>query len=118
MSKTVVYLSGPITGVEKYWEPFEIMDDVLSEQGYAVLNPARLPLGLAKELYLKICLRMIDCADVVYMLPGWEDSKGALLEKHYSESMGVPVVGCCKELDEVAPRNPENTEGNDEKHSD
>lgn len=83
--KKTVYLSGPITGVEKYWEPFENTDDALTALGYVVLNPARLPQGMTDEQYMRICMAMIDSADVVLFLPGWENSKGAKLERAYCE---------------------------------
>jgi len=37
---------------------------------------------------MRICLSMIDSADGIYLLPGWEDSPGAQIEKAYAEYTG------------------------------
>ena len=34
MSKSVFYISGPITGVERYWEAFEAAEDARLERAY------------------------------------------------------------------------------------
>ncbi len=81
--KRVIYISGPITGVPKYYEAFEAMEDELSALGYIPLSPARLPTGMTPEQYMRICFAMIDSADAVIFLEGWENSVGARLERDY-----------------------------------
>ena len=92
MGKTVFYLSGPITGVERYWEAFEAAEDALVTQGHIVLNPAKLPDGMTKQQYMLINIAQITAADVVYFLPGWQASAGARLEHAYCEYIGKAVV--------------------------
>lgn len=82
--KTVVYIAGPITGVEKYWEAFEKAEDEILAIGCIPLSPSRLPVGLTEEQYMRISLATIDVVDAVYFLPGWAHSKGARLEYEYS----------------------------------
>lgn len=96
----VVYLAGPITGVPKYWEAFEAVDDYLTARGWIVLSPARHPQGLTNADYMRMDFAMIDTADVVFFLPGWENSEGARLEKHYCEYTGKPHT---KELKAFEP---------------
>lgn len=91
-TKQVVYISGPITGVDKYWEAFEDAEEKLEALGYIALSPSRLPLGMTNEQYMTIDLAMINAADKVYFLPGWENSRGATLERAYCEYIGKAVI--------------------------
>ena len=89
--KKVVYIAGPISGVEKYWEAFEEADDALQAAGFIGLSPARLPWGMTREQYMRICFAMIDSADAVFFLPGWENSEGARLERDYCCYINKPA---------------------------
>ena len=81
--KKVVYISGPITGVPEYYRAFEAMEDDLSAMGYIPLSPSRLPTGMSNGQYMRICLAMVDSADAVIFLPGWENSRGSRYERDY-----------------------------------
>lgn len=102
--KKVVYISGPITGVERYWEPFEQAEEELEAAGFIALTPTRLPQGLTKEQYMRIDLAMIDAADAVLFLPGWGASPGALVENVYCTYTGKPVAYSVEALKEVLPK--------------
>lgn len=90
--KKVIYIAGPITGVDKYWEAFEEAEDVLTGLGYIALSPARLPGGMTKAQYMRICLAMLDSADAVLLLADYAKSSGATLEHYYSHYTSKPVV--------------------------
>ena len=81
--RRVVYISGPITGVPRYWEAFEAAEDLITAKGWIPLSPARLPEGMTNEQYIRICFAMIDSADMVLFLPTWPTSLGSRLEHHY-----------------------------------
>ena len=97
----VVFISGPITGVEKYWEAFEFVDDVMHALGCVVLNPSHLPRGLSRRDYMLLCFQMIDTADVVIFLKGWDMSGGAWLEHEFCRYIEKPCVYSVEEAREV-----------------
>lgn len=94
----VVYLSGEITGDPDYKGKFQAAAARLSRNGwFTVLNPAVLPKGLKEADYMRIAFAMIEAANGVILLPSWEESPGARLEKAYAERIGIP----CKEYTEI-----------------
>lgn len=91
-TKKVIYIAGPITGVRNYWEAFEQAEDDLSAAGYIPLSPARLPEGMTKAQYMRMCFAMIDSADAVLFLHNYEHSEGARLELEYCRYTDKPAV--------------------------
>ena len=81
--KLKIYIAGKITGDPDYAEKFNTAAREYENRGYIVLNPAMLPEGMLPADYMRICLSMIDTADVVAFLPGYETSSGAQLELQY-----------------------------------
>ena len=88
---TKLYIAGKITGDPGYRLKFGIAAEAYRKKGYVVLNPARLPEGMQPADYMRICLAMIDTADAVAFLPGYETSPGALLELQYCRYTGKDV---------------------------
>ena len=80
---TKIYIAGKITGDPDYKAKFEAAAEAYKKKGYIVLNPAVLPSGMQSADYMRICFAMIDTADVVAFLPGYETSPGAQLELQY-----------------------------------
>lgn len=101
MEKKVIYIAGPVTGVERYWEPFEKAQDELEAAGFIALSPTWQPKGMSNAQYMRICLAMIDSADGVFFLPGWRDSWGACLEFEYCEYTDKPHADSIMKLKEV-----------------
>jgi len=91
-----LYLSGPMTGMPFLNKPsFERAAALLRAQGHIVLNPheidqaAKLTWQVALRIDLKVILAHPDCGLV--MLPRWEISRGACLERHVAEALGHPI---------------------------
>lgn len=89
--KKKLFISGPITDTPFYWREFEEARDFYEAEGYAVMNPAELPVGMSNADYARICFSMIDSADEVAFLPGWHESIGAKLEHDYCYYIRKPV---------------------------
>lgn len=91
----IVYLSGQISGKDNYKDSFAEAEEYLHERGYIVINPARLDEvseGLSYEQYLRVCYQLIDIADIIFMVSGWQKSKGANAELSYAKSLGKKVM--------------------------
>ena len=90
----IVYLSGKITDNDNYKNDFACAELFLKQIGYIVLNPAELDEvaeGLTYEQYMQVCYRLVDIADIIFMVSGWQKSKGANAELSYAKSLGKEV---------------------------
>ena len=83
---SVVYIAGQITGTQDYKERFSKAEQQLRDEGHIVLNPTVLPVGMPYESYFPICFAMIDAAEKMYFLRGWEKSRGARKEFAHAAS--------------------------------
>lgn len=83
-----IYIAGKITGDQGGQAKFQRAAVGLRMCGNIVLNPAELPEGMEAADYMRICMAMIDVADLVVFLPDAKDSAGARLEKAYCEYVG------------------------------
>ena len=83
---SVIYIAGQITGTQDYKERFSQAEQLLRSEGHIVLNPTVLPAGMLYESYFPICFAMIDAAEKMYFLRGWEKSRGAREEFAHAAS--------------------------------
>lgn len=89
-----VYLSGPMTGVENYKEIFNQYEKRLTELGFTVFNPAWFDYkeGWSYDEILDLDLAALQKCEAIFMLPGWEKSKGACIEYGYALSKGINIM--------------------------
>lgn len=93
----LVYISGKITNNENYLEEFEQAEQWLLLKDYTPINPAKLDFILPKnklnyEQYMKIDFKLIEMCDAIFMLGGWQESKGACAELSYAKALGKEVI--------------------------
>ncbi len=89
-----IYISGPMTGKPLLSFPaFHAAAATLRAKGYEVRNPAEVgeEPGKSWEDYLRKDLRLMCDCDTIYLLPGWENSKGAHLELHIAHRLGMTI---------------------------
>jgi hypothetical protein len=88
-----VYIAGRITGLPDYQERFAKAAQQLTNDGHQPVNPALLGSGDRPwTWYMKRALQLMLGCDAVYMLTGWEDSRGAPLELYVAVNCGMTVM--------------------------
>ena len=102
-----IFISGKITGVKDYMARFEAAEKFLEAMGYEgnVINPAKVCDSLPKETteyeeYIDVTLTLLKQCDAVFMLDGWEESRGASLEWQYATTFGYEIFYEKKILEE------------------
>lgn len=100
----ILYLSGPMTGHPNFnVASFYSAEETLTEHGFAVVNPVKLPLPTfpnpltdkmewAAYLVRDLTFLVRNRPDFVILLPGWDTSYGSCLEAEYAHTaLGIPV---------------------------
>lgn len=107
ISKTAnIYISGPVTGMPDYnraafhkaWEELAIaLPDCVVINPTAIIQPQD---GWDWSDYMREDLHfLLDC-DTIYMLKGWQNSKGAVIEHNLAVALGYIVIYEEKPMDE------------------
>lgn len=91
-----VYISGPITGYSDYFEYFGKAETMLKNLGFEVMNPSKLnlimPNSTSWQGYMDLALCMLRQCDIIFMLEGWENSKGATIEYNYAIGKNMDIM--------------------------
>jgi hypothetical protein len=89
-----IYLSGGITGVKDYFATFAKYADQLRGEDHLVFNPTAANLEhLAIEDIFAIELDWLcKHAEAIAMIPGWENSKGAVAEHAVAVAIGKVII--------------------------
>ena len=91
----IAYIAGKITGLPKsdVKDKFNFMANQLAGMGYQVVKPASVT-DETKDWDATIradIKKMLEC-DEVHMLPDWQESRGAQLERDIALRLGIHVV--------------------------
>lgn len=107
MSRGKVYISGPITGID-FGNRFAFMAARCGLElcGYEVVDPSEVQLSDAATWadYMKADLKLLLDCDYIYMLEGWENSKGARLERELAENLGIEEIDLDQESERAKNR--------------
>lgn len=90
-----IYLSGPMTGLpESNYPAFNAEAQRLRAFGYQVENPAENmpPPCKSWEGYMRISLAQLLKCNALALLPGWMESRGAIIERDLAMRLGMEVV--------------------------
>ena len=92
------YISGKVTGTTDYMERFKKAEETVKKLGYEPINPVAVNAALPEETkwidYMTLSINMLtreDCK-AIYMLNGWEDSQGAVIELLLAQGMKHKVL--------------------------
>ena len=96
-----IYLSGKITGLEKedYTRQFARAESFYKTGGFDVINPVAIgeevlkinPKAEWQDFMIRDLEALRTCTHIV-LLEGWEESKGAKMEKAEAEKMGLEIM--------------------------
>ena len=94
----MIYLSGKISGLDRedYLSIFDYHEKKLQAVNEdAIINPAKtldtLP-KLEHWQYMTVALKVLELCDFIYMIPGWEDSEGARMEREFADRNGIYII--------------------------
>ncbi len=88
-----VYIAGQMSGLPNFnRDRFNEVVGLVVESGNIPLNPATLPDGLPERDYMAVGIAMLQCADAIYLIEGWENSAGARAEKALADKLNIPRI--------------------------
>ena len=100
--KLKLYLAGPMTGLPGLNFPaFHRAAEKLRQAGHEVINPAELnpDQSIPWEHAMRKDIAALVTCDSIALLPGWGKSRGATLEHHIAERLGMKVFLLLPESD-------------------
>lgn len=93
--RVAVYVSGPMTGKPDLNFPaFHKAAASLRASGYEVVNPAELnpDPNASWEQCMRVDIAALMSCTAIAMLPGWEHSRGAKLERQIADALGMRPI--------------------------
>lgn len=103
MRKRKIYIAGPMTGIARWNRPkFEEAARILRDHGWTVESPVEIASVFGSDNTIVTTPGMLDAVieaeldalakcDAIYLLAGWEDSRGAKRELWLALDKGLEV---------------------------
>ena len=94
----IIYIAGPMTGLPDYnRKAFSEASEKLKQDfaNAAIINPAENfggNLNLDYATYMRMSIYQVLTADMIYMLSGWMESRGAILEHRIAELLKISII--------------------------
>lgn len=77
-------------------EAFQAAEKALRARGFKTVNPheitAHLPEGTSWHVYLSVCLAQLPFCKGIYLLHGWNLSKGSCVELAAARELGLQIL--------------------------
>ncbi len=109
--RKIVYISGPVTGTTDYAERFQQAEEWLKYEygvfkvfpqfpqgafdSVEIVNPVNftkhLPSHTKWSTYMEVLIPLLKTCDAIYLLKGWENSRGSQIEKLFAEACGIDI---------------------------
>ena len=88
-----IYISGPMTGCPNHNTPaFQQAARVILDAGHVPVSPVGEHEGWEWADYMRRDLRLLLDSDAIHMLPGWQNSTGALIEHHFAQQLRMEIM--------------------------
>ena len=100
-----IYIAGPMTGIpELNFPAFHAAAAQLRSYGHEVVNPAELNPGTGKTWAecMRVDIAQLVTCDAVVLLPGYERSRGAMIERDLALKLEMRVVPLILVMTEAA----------------